>query len=101
MAALAMTWTSSGAACPGLIEASSAASASLWRTHPHPGLLAPASLKRPHHPARAGGAGSSSGAACPGLIEAEQGVKGTTKIIEPHPGLLAPASLKRLAPGGP
>ena len=85
---------SSGAACPGLIEASSVHGHFLNLVVTHPGLLAPASLKqkrrdqvyqRPHH---------SSGAACPGLIEAALPHTVCGDREPTHPGLLAPASLK-------
>ena len=60
---------SSGAACPGLIEAGCNLRLSWWLCA-HPGLLAPASLKLwPVAAVRWRPAGSS-GAACPGLIEA-------------------------------
>ena len=86
---------SSGAACPGLIEATDDGKQTR-PLHPHPGLLAPASLKRTNrhdgfhhchtHPGLLAPASlkhwltgnepalipDSSGAACPGLIEAVQ-----------------------------
>ena len=61
---------SSGAACPGLIEAAPTCWCCAWSA-------------------------SSSGAACPGLIEADQSWGRASALPPAHPGLLAPASLKR------
>ena len=107
---------SSGASCPGLIEAETQKDqqAAAWETHPgllapaslkhplpnamvsnlhsHPGLLAPASLKHISNVPRSA-AQCSSGASCPGLIEAIRNGE-DDRDIRTHPGLLAPASLK-------
>ena len=113
---------SSGASCPGLIEARGRsrrrsppswghpgllAPASLkprvihgWRRkvrRGHPGLLAPASLKHVIPSAWLSNSNGSSGASCPGLIEAGSGPSACASCVSGHPGLLAPASLKPLS----
>ena len=89
------TEASSGAACPGLIEAAKEASEPSERNIPHPGLLAPASLKLGVTETIDQEEANSSGAACPGLIEAGLMSSIHARVLMPHPGLLAPASLKR------
>ena len=62
--------------------------------NPHPGLLAPASLKLMQRGVQPTDGGHSSGAACPGLIEAWRWTPWRNNRRGTHPGLLAPASLK-------
>ena len=66
--------SSSGASCPGLIEARTIRGTFSpgWRCHP--GLLAPASLKHPQSWWCSGASPLSSGASCPGLIEVPAGL---------------------------
>ena len=86
---------SSGASCPGLIEAPDGPELPAPERRGHPGLLAPASLKQIDVGHGMDQNCPSSGASCPGLIEAVQASVSRIALVSCHPGLLAPASLKR------
>ena len=85
--------SSSGASCPGLIEAG--VSMRSWSIHwlPHPGLLAPASLKLAVGHSAAVGGGGSSGASCPGLIEATT-AGGCSVLSRPSSGASCPGLIE-------
>ena len=87
----------SGAACPGLIEAFRTRNLTELKTR-NPGQPAPASLKRAFRGKRNSVKKTydqKSGAACPGLIEATTAGIQATCISGGNPGQPAPASLKR------
>ena len=107
---------SSGASCPGLIEAhpKQKRSASGPFGHPgllapaslkrlglwlglrgHPGLLAPASLKLQHARLNARARSGHPGLLAPASLKPRRGLEAPASCCHGHPGLLAPASLKR------